>query len=402
MKRLAANDNSKNQVYLGGDENALRELSVDLSGAALTASTYQIDQPTIWMDDDGQLARAPGTKVIFYPQYPEARMSGFARGVPAGFGGRDLLVRREFGRVLLVGLTATGWLIWVGAPSTSEIDALETRELHGTPFNELIAPWAPTPDEIWDELLSRAADLAAGPPLPSVKMLSSGELVATKPSSPHASGYALEAALGIPANATPGPDYKNLVELKTFAGSRISLMTPEPTGGLYATPGSGKANFMYRWGLERADGKWRFNGQHRLNEPKSSNPLTLRVQGWSEESPGKYDLDAHLRLQDDAGFVAASWLLKDMNAKWLRKHDQALYVQYARVGQGFQLTGKAFECHGTDFRLFMLALRAGAVIFDPGHSMVPGGKFDPRSQWRTTKSSLLALYDEVRDVDLLG
>ena len=65
MKRLAANDNSKNQVYLGGDENALRELSVDLSGAALTASTYQIDQPTIWMDDDGQLARAPGTKVIF-------------------------------------------------------------------------------------------------------------------------------------------------------------------------------------------------------------------------------------------------------------------------------------------------------------------------------------------------
>lgn len=405
LKSLAPNDNSKNQVYVGGSELALRELRVDLGGATLSAAatSFQIPQPMSWIDENGNIQAAPGTKVIFYPQYPELRISGFATGVPRGFSGRDLLVERADGRTLLIGLTPAGWLMWVGTPDVAAVSALELINVRGTPFSEVILGRPMTPEQIWEELLERVAVLAAGPPLPSVRLNADGSIVATNPADPHSGGWAVEAALDVPVNALPGPDYRGLVELKSFSGNRISLMTPEPTGGVYAEPG-GKKHFMKRWGLPSDDGaKVRFNGQHRLNEPKTSNPLTLRVAGWSDASPGRYVPGAQLQLVDTAGTNAATWLLKDMNAKWLDKHDQALYLQYRREAGGFRLTGRVYRCQETDFRLFMLGLRAGSVIFDPGHSMVAAsGKVSPRSQWRTSRNLLLGLYAQVEDLDLLA
>lgn len=402
LKQLAPNDNSKNQVYIGGSEVALRELRVDLGEAVLGTKSFQIAQRTAWIDDMGRVVPAPGTKVIFYPQYPELRMSGFASGVPGGFSGRDLLVRRDRGRSMLVGLTPTGWLLWVGKPDPGELAGLTLSEVRGTPFFAVAERSSATPTEIWEELLGRVALLAAGPVLPSVRLDRDGVTTPTTPTNPHAGGWAIEAALRVPVNASPGPDYAGLVELKGFSGSRISLMTPEPTGGVYAQPG-GKRQFLERWGLPSCDGaKVRFNGQHRLNEPKTSNPLTLRAVGWSDATPGRYDLDAQLRLIDESGSTAASWWLKDMHAKWLEKHDQALYIQYKREGAGFRVTGRVYRCTETDFRLFMLGLRAGSVIFDPGHSMeLPSGKVSPRSQWRTSRNLLLGLYGQVEELDLL-
>lgn len=405
LKSLAPNDNSKNQVYVGGSEVALRELRVDLGEAAMSAAakSFQIAQPASWIDESGTIVPAPGTKVIFYPQYPELRMSGFAAGVPKGFSGRDLLVERADGRTLLIGLVPGGWLMWVGNPDAAALSRLELIAVRGTPFHEVVVGHPTTPAQIWEELLERVALLSAGPPLPSVRLNADGSIVATNPADPHSGGWAVEAALDVPVNALPGPDYRGLVELKSFSGSRISLMTPEPTGGLYAGPG-GKRQFMSRWGLLSEDGvKIRFNGQHRLNEPKTSNPLTLRVGGWSDGTPGRYAPDGQLRLIDGSGAIAAAWLLKDMNAKWLDKHDQALYIQYRREAGGFRLTGRVYKCQETDFRLFMLGLRAGSVIFDPGHSMVvASGKVSARSQWRTSRNLLLGLYGQVEDLELLA
>ena len=404
LKVLAPNDNSKNQVYIGGGEAALRDLRVDLEQAEVTGegnrTALRVDQPTRWMDDSGQLAPAPTNKVIFYPQYPEARMSGFARGVPRGFGGRDLLVERDEGRVMLLGLRGDEWLIWVGRPNLDQLEALELRDLPRNPFREVLAGDAATSDAIWSDLLTRVTELTAGPPLPSVKLTSSGALLPTSPTAPHASGYALEAALGIPVNATPGPDFRGLVELKTFTGGRLSLMTPEPTGGIYVDPG--KTEFLTRWGVRSKNGrKVRFNGQHRLNETKSTNPLLLTVDGWSEESPGRYDPTGALVLRDPrTGENAASWQLRDMNGQWMKKHPEALYVQYERDSGGFRLTGRLVVCQGTEFRLFMLGLRAGVAFLDPGHSMdLATGSVHARSQWRTARNGLLALYEKVTYIE---
>ena len=84
-KKLAPNDNSKNQIYLGGDFSALNIVphsdvysdASDVAGAVRDRAKAAID--FYWVDSDG-LHRAPNAGLILYPKYPEVRMSGFLSG----------------------------------------------------------------------------------------------------------------------------------------------------------------------------------------------------------------------------------------------------------------------------------------------------------------------------------
>lgn len=89
VKHFSANDNSKNQPYLGGDYSSLRIIPT----GKMTASACASDKKTAgnkqnikapvnftWVGADCELYPAPNTKLILYPQYPEVRMSGFLQG----------------------------------------------------------------------------------------------------------------------------------------------------------------------------------------------------------------------------------------------------------------------------------------------------------------------------------
>ena len=84
-KRLAPNDNSKNQVYLGGGFGALNIIphgevesdDSDLAGAVRDRAQAKVR--FFWLDSEG-LSPAPDAQLILYPKYPEVRMSGFLRG----------------------------------------------------------------------------------------------------------------------------------------------------------------------------------------------------------------------------------------------------------------------------------------------------------------------------------
>jgi hypothetical protein len=54
--------------------------------------------------------------------------------------------------------------------------------------------------------------------------------------------------LGISPNGRSEPDYLGW-ELKAYSGSRITLMTPEPNGGLYGE--KGVAEFLRTYGYLR-------------------------------------------------------------------------------------------------------------------------------------------------------
>ncbi|HRE16444.1 MAG TPA: hypothetical protein PLW86_05165, partial [Rhodocyclaceae bacterium] len=80
-KPLAENDNSKQQVYLGGNLEAvqmfpLREIEADTSGKD---HTYKAKLDFYWVGPDFTEC-AKGAQLILYPQYPEVRLSGFLRG----------------------------------------------------------------------------------------------------------------------------------------------------------------------------------------------------------------------------------------------------------------------------------------------------------------------------------
>ena len=80
-KKLAPNDNSKNQVYLGGDFSALNIIphgeiysdDADVAGAVRDRAKALVD--FYWIDEAGR-HQAPNTGLILYPKYPEVRMSG--------------------------------------------------------------------------------------------------------------------------------------------------------------------------------------------------------------------------------------------------------------------------------------------------------------------------------------
>ncbi len=81
-KPLAENDNSKQQIYLGGSFEVLQqiphtEVRVEARGVR---PNYKAALDFHWMDDAGRVAKAPGAQLILYPDYPEVRLSGFLRG----------------------------------------------------------------------------------------------------------------------------------------------------------------------------------------------------------------------------------------------------------------------------------------------------------------------------------
>lgn len=103
-KQLAPNDNSKNQVYLGGGFGALNIIphgEIEEDGSQVAGSVRDRAKAPVdfwWMDEQG-IAPAPDAQLILYPKYPEVRMSGFLRGAarpPA-----PLMRSRDEGRVLL-------------------------------------------------------------------------------------------------------------------------------------------------------------------------------------------------------------------------------------------------------------------------------------------------------------
>lgn len=97
-KRLAPNDNSKNQVYLGGGFGALNIIphgeveSDDTVRAGAVRDRAKAKVSFFWIDPEG-LAPAPDAQLILYPKYPEVRMSGFLRGGGQGSGRADAFTR---------------------------------------------------------------------------------------------------------------------------------------------------------------------------------------------------------------------------------------------------------------------------------------------------------------------
>jgi hypothetical protein len=98
IRQLAPNqDNEKNQIYLAMQRGAspfeLIERAIPLTFRTRAPSTSKakrkshsgspIVEGTVkwnWVDRNGYAHPAPNTKVIFYLQYPEIRLSGFIKG----------------------------------------------------------------------------------------------------------------------------------------------------------------------------------------------------------------------------------------------------------------------------------------------------------------------------------
>jgi len=412
LKRLADNDNSKNQVYLGPDLTALNVLPTG-------PLTSEPDKPDIlksalqfsWLTDTGVLITAPGAQLILYPQYPEVRFSGFLRGAQGG--PNDVMTVRQSGRVLFFGITAAGAIIGYAAARDSdlarEIAALNLQLDTGV-FSRLTIEVGTDEKQMLIDELRRITALGW---IDSKRLNKHGEVLACP--SPNCGGYTLEAELGIRPNGYADPDFHGW-EIKQHkvpklsrpaSGGAITLMTPEPTGGVYVEDGINEFMRLYGYADRAIEDRRNFGGIHKSTQICLKTGLQLTLDGYNATTLKITDFTRGVSLIDATGRAAATWHYKDLLSHWTCKHAKAAYIPSINrktPGNQYQFGNLVRLAEGTEFRLFLNAVASGAVYYDPGIKIENVSSAKPeikkRSQFRIKSASIPLLYTAVTEVNV--
>jgi hypothetical protein len=413
-KVLAKNDNSKQQIYFGPGFSALslfpnRGVKPDEKPGN---ETFKAQMSFSWIGVDAQLAHAPGAQLILYPQYPEVRFSGFLRGCRNG--PSQLLTSREHGRILFIGVTRDESVIGFVASVCSEIANEFNKKYHEPDsgvFSEIALPVATGNRDARTGLLAELLRIHRLGWIDSKRLGGDGNILPCM--STNCGGYTLEAELGVIPNGRSEPDFLGFEVKQTtvpnfgrLESGIITLMTPEPTGGLYQDAGT-KA-FLRKFGY--ADKKGRedrinFGGNFKVGARNDNTGLTMRLLGYSD---GKiHDKNGVVALVADDGEIAASWNFQGMMEHWARKHAHAAYVpsmlrkdpvhQYC-YSRSVRLASKP------DFLLVLRALDKGVIYYDPGikleNATTQRSRLKKRSQFRIKSKDLGAIYGLCENIDV--
>ncbi len=413
VKRMATNDNSRNQIYLGGGFEALNQIpmtDIERDSSVQAGSRRDRFKSLVdfhWIAEDGRLVPSPFANLILYPRYPEVRLSGILRGVPRGrYNG--LVASREPDRLLALGVCrderVLGWIGRSGEGLGNELENLiltDNPPVEGVFFRIAVRPH----DRRSEEIFARLLEIHRAGWIESKRLDSRGRILPCR--SRNCGGYTLEAELGVRPNSRSEPDYDGW-EVKQFSvgnleeprGGAITLMTPEPDGGLYRD--LGLVEFVRRFGYRDNAGRpdrFNFGGIHRYGRIANATGLTLGLEGYDMESRRMERTDGCIALTLRCGEVAASWSFRALLVHWNRKHARAVYVpSVVRRGPGWQYRfgGSVFVGIGTDFLRFLQGVGDGVVYYDPGikveqaHSARPLTK--KRSQFRVAFNNLGRLY----------
>lgn len=419
-KKLAPNDNSKNQVYLGGGFSALNIVphgEIYTDKRTLAGSKQDRPKASVsfyWVDAHGK-HQAPNAQLILYPDYPEVRMSGFLKGCDSA--PSDLMSVRATGRILILGMTPRGDVLGHVVAGDSSV-AAEINSRKWEPVGVFLKlPSRP------GEQSPRAILLAELKRIHALHWIQSQKLSADGTRQPYdarnAGGYTLEAELGISPNGKAAPDFMGW-EVKQYGvndfnkftpKSPVTLMTPEPTGGLYKTEGA--QAFVRRFGYADKSHKpdrLNFGGVYTCEKDfHADTGLRMTLDGFDPAGSGKItDLEGGLVLRDLHGEAAAIWSFKGLMHHWNTKHAQAVYVPsiFRESPPEYAYGPRVQLCEGTDFILFLKAFANGTVTYDPALKLEmassPKPTFKRRSQFRIKQQQMPMLYHDSEIVDLIS
>lgn len=415
VKKLSCNDNSKNQVYLGGSFEILNILPVsDIvteSAGDWKRERFKASMRFYWMNDEGNLYHAPKSQLILYPKYPEVRFSGFlakCEQPPS-----ELMTHRIERRLLFLSVTNTGTVIGYVASPDSQIALEFEHEAILSDFGVFKIIELPESINNKERLILELRRIHLLNWITSKRLNANREVLSCL--SPNCGGYTLEAELGITPNGYSEPDYLGW-EIKQFGVSNfdrisskvITLMTPEPTHGIYADCGA--EAFVRSYGYEDLKGRidrLNFGGIHKVSERHPRTNLKMELIGFDSESGKIRSSDGMIALVDINDKIAASWSFSSLLLHWNRKHNQACYVpslsekepiQRYKYGQNVILG------EGTDFQMFLKEMSLGHIFYDPGIKLEDAStspKIKKRSQFRIKAQYLKELYKHNEIVSVL-
>lgn len=425
VKKLSPNDNSKNQPYLGGDLTELAFIPTDEVEPSISLSKKKIKKDSKvkflagldleWVTAEGHTFPAPQAKLIYYPQYPEVRLSGFLKGSKVDISKwmqPDKQGRSE-GRWLILGVGKNKKIYaYLATPESNLANELAQMTLTKVSSvlseieldrNRLIRSTKAT-------LIETLLNIHSQGWISSRKLNS--DLTHSNYSAQNGGGYTLEALLNISPNGFSEPDYMGW-EVKQFGITRFpnsgakptTLMTPEPNGGIYVD--NGPIEFVRAYGypdkLGRED-RYNFGGKHLVESMHNLTGLTMRLVGFDKDSSSISDATGVIALFDARDRIVASWSFAKLIDHWKRKHSQAVYIPcLARknplTGLKDYHFGSRLELgEGTNFELFLASMQAGNVFYDPGIKLEGASSLSPkikrRSQFRINHKNINELYKD--------
>ena len=414
VKRLSPNDNSKNQVYLGGSFEILNIFPLSeiktVEAGDWNRERFKASINFSWIGDDGNIYPAPNSQLILYPKYPEVRFSGFlarCENPPS-----ELMTQRLADRLLFLSISNKGEILGYVTSPNSEL-AKEFNALHA--YNEIgIFKVIDLPRTVNNKakLLEELYRIHQLNWIISKRLDKNGNMLPCVSS--NCGGYTLEAELGITPNGYSEPDFLGW-EVKQFGvanferiySSVITLMTPEPTDGIYKTLGT--EEFLRKYGYADKIGREdriNFGGIHKVGLQHSSTNLEMQLIGFDYESGKIRNSNGRIALVDIQGNEASSWSFSSMLLHWNRKHNQACYVpslSETTDERKYKYGNKIILGTGTDFQLFLRQMAIGNIYYDPGIKMENAStkpKIKKRSQFRIKSKFLGELYKENEIVTL--
>ena len=416
LKDLAENDNSKNQVYFGPDFKVLNvfpnlEVTSATSGTKETP-IFKAKLKFSWISAAGLVCEAPTAQLIFYPQYPEVRFSGFLKGcknAPSG-----LMRERMKGRKLFIGITQAGecfgYVVDSSDPLSKAVNSFGNLEVDGV-FKSLNSMLHSGDSK--ELLLKRLREVSEKGWIKSKRLNAGGQLVPCL--APNCGGYTLEAELGIIPNGIAEPDYlgwevkqHKVSNFNNLDSGVITLMTPEPTAGFYHD--KGVIPFVMKYGYPDRNGRpdrMNFGGVHCSGKTHHLTGLSLVLVGFDNETKKITQSNGGIALLDADGEIAAQWDYAGLMKHWNRKHAKAVYVpsQVHKDPELEYVYGSRIRLgEGTNFLMLLNAFANADVYYDPGikvESVSSEPKIKRRSQFRVKSRNLNGLYSTFTTVELL-
>ena len=356
---------------------------------------------------------------IYYPQYPEVRLSGFVTKCGFDMGGwmdPDKKGRTE-GRVLFFGITKSKKILaYLAIPDSriaKEINDYPSVAITGV-FNELDTKGRTKTASSKDTLLQELKRIHQKKWIASKRLDSDGAI--KKYTAQNGGGYTLEAELGILPNGYSGPDFMGW-EIKQFGVSKCNLinskpltvMTPEPDGGYYVTDGVDAFLRKYAYESPSIEDRLDFTGRHFAGEVCDKSGLMIVTEGFDAANREISDADGCIALVDKNGDHASSWSFIKLMEHWKKKHAKAAYIpslsrKEADKSKSYFYCNNTRLFEGTTFIKLLCAVNEGQIYYDPGIKMEnskTAPKIKRRSQFRIKSSQLSCLYDKQSDINVL-
>lgn len=416
IKKLANNDNSKQQIYLGGDFEVIRIIpSGDMyaDGVSKKGAIFKAPVNFFWIDLEGEVDRAPNTQIIFYPKYPETRLSGFIRGSSKdkNIAPRELMApptlaqrkeRQDTNRYLILGVNET--TVWAHCTAWSgdlhcEI-AVFIEEEAISPIASVFFEFSKTDESSEEKLLNKLKEIYLNGPIESCRMNPQGETISY--AAQNGAGYTLEAQFGITPNGFSDPDFMDW-ELKSHSRSAVTLMTPEPNMGLYSV---NLKDFMDVYATSKSAERLDFASRHLVDIRNNKSTLTMYVEGYDPVKEEILDPQGGLMLRDDEGALAAAWPFEKLIDHWKKKHSNTCFVSTTKIATTppqYCYGPEVTLAKGTNLKMFINALFSSTIYYDPGVNMkLIDGKWRPkkRNQFRVNWRNINTVYSEIKEVDL--